>query len=236
MSAEQVRPEYKLTEVGVIPEDWEVRPLVELGTFSKGQGIKREDVSDEGLPCIRYGEIYTTYEHYVYEPVTRIPIDTARRSRPIQFGDILFTGSGETADEIGKCVAYLGNDIAYAGGDIIILTPTGCDPKFLGYMLNFNTVSQQKSTLGQGDIIVHIATRNLAKVLVPLPSLPEQHAIATVLSDIDATIAALERQRDKVQALKQGMMAELLTGRVRLVRSHPARYNDDSSTDEENAP
>jgi len=88
MSTEQVRPGYKLTEVGVIPEDWEVRPLGKIGTLSKGQGIKREDVSDEGLPCIRYGEIYTTYDHHVYEPVTRIPADTASRSRPIQLGAV----------------------------------------------------------------------------------------------------------------------------------------------------
>ncbi len=216
MSAEQVRPGYQLTEVGVIPEDWKVKPLGKIGIFSKGQGIKRDDVLDEGLPCIRYGEIYTTYDHYVYEPLTRISADTAKRSRPIQFGDILFTGSGETADEIGKCVAYLGNDIAYAGGDIIILTPTGCDPMFLGYMLNFSTVSQQKSNLGQGDIIVHIATRNLAKVLVPLPPLAEQRAIAAALGDVDALLAGLERLIAKRRAVKQAAMDALLSGRVRL--------------------
>jgi type I restriction enzyme S subunit len=71
--------------------------------------------------------------------------------------------------------------------------------------------------VGQGDAVVHISVKNLAKVHLRLPNRDEQIAIAAVLSDMDAEIAALEARRDKTRALKQGMMQELLTGRIRLV-------------------
>ena len=72
--------------------------------------------------------------------------------------------------------------------------------------------------MAQGDAVVHINSRNLAQVQIDLPTLAEQRAIAVILFDMDAEIAALERRRDKTSAIKQGMMQQLLTGRVRLVK------------------
>ncbi len=65
--------------------------------------------------------------------------------------------------------------------------------------------------------MVHISAASLSSIAITVPSLAEQTAIATILSDMDAEIAALEARRDKTRALKQGMMQELLTGRIRLV-------------------
>jgi type I restriction enzyme S subunit len=78
-------------------------------------------------------------------------------------------------------------------------------------------VSRQKARMGQGDAIVHISAKNLSQIEISLPPLPEQTAIATVLSDMDAEISALETRKTKTISLKQGMMQELLTGRIRLV-------------------
>ena len=197
---------------------WETKWLGELGPFSKGRGIKREDVSDTGLPCIRYGELYTRYKDYILNPVSRIPSAVALEALPIKKGDLLFAGSGETAEEIGICVAYLGEEPAYAGGDVIILTPSGQNSIYLGHLMNHPVVATQKARMGQGDAVVHISASNLAQVRIKLPPFTEQTAIAAVLSDMDAEIAALERRRDKTRAVKQGMMQQLLTGRVRLVK------------------
>ena len=196
---------------------WATKGLKELGVFSKGSGIKRDEVSQEGLPCIRYGEIYTTYETCVSDPVTRVTSEVASSALPIRTGDILFAGSGETVEEIGRCIAYLGGDQAYAGGDIVVLTPVAQNSLFLGYLLNHSTVAAQKARLAQGDAVVHIHAANLAQVQIALPSIDEQTAIAAVLFDMDAEIEALERRLDKVRAIKHGMMEQLLTGRVRLV-------------------
>ena len=198
---------------------WKTKRLEGLGSFSKGRGIKREDVSDTGLPCIRYGELYTRYKDYILNPVSRIPSAVALEALPIKKGDLLFAGSGETAEEIGICAAYLGEELAYAGGDVITLTPSGQNPIYLGHLMNHPTVATQKARMGQGDAVVHISASNLAQVRIELPPLTEQTAIANILFDMDAEIAALERRRDKTRAIKQGMMQQLLTGRVRLVKS-----------------
>ncbi|MCY4386435.1 MAG: restriction endonuclease subunit S [Desulfurellaceae bacterium] len=199
---------------------WETRRLGSLGAFSKGRGITREDISDSGLPCVRYGELYTRYEDYVFNLTTRIPSAVASTALPIKTGDLLFAGSGETAEEIGRCAAYVGAEQAYAGGDIVVLTPVGQNSIYLGHLMNYRTVVIQKARMGQGDAVVHISASNLAQVKLSLPPVEEQRAIATVLSDMDAEIAVLERRRDKTRAIKQAMMQQLLTGRVRLIVPH----------------
>jgi len=197
--------------------EWETKRLGDVGVFSKGRGIKRDDVSDGGVPCIRYGELYTRYYNYVTTPVSRIPMTVAQTALPIKTGDLLFAGSGETAEDIGRCAAYLGDEQAYVGGDIIVLTPSGQNSMYLGYLMNCSSVAAQKARLGQGDAVVHISATNLARVEINLPPIDEQRAIATFLSDMDTEIAALERRREKAEQIKQGMMQQLLTGRIPLV-------------------
>ena len=197
--------------------EWEAKRVGEIGTFAKGRGIRREDISFEGLPCVLYGELYTKYHNYTWGISSHIPREVAQRALPIKAGDILFAGSGETAEDIGRCASYLGKEEAYAGGDIIVLRSTGQDPIYLGHLLNHPIVQAQKARMAQGNAVVHISTRNLAQVQINLPRLKEQSAISAVLSDMDSEIAGLERRRDKLGAIKQGMMQELLTGRVRLV-------------------
>jgi type I restriction enzyme S subunit len=171
---------------------------------------------------VRYGEIYTTHDDCIREFHSWISQEVAATATPLEFGDLLFAGSGETKEEIGKCVAFLTAAEAYAGGDIVILRPKGVDPLFLGYALNVPYIARQKASLGQGDAVVHISAAALGQVCLALPSVDEQTAIAAVLSDMDGEIAALERHRDKTRAIKQGMMQELLTGRVRLVEPEVA--------------
>ena len=196
--------------------EWETKQLKELGQFSKGRGIKRDDISDEGLPCVRYGELYTRYQDYILTVASRIPPSVASTALPIKKGDLLFAGSGETAEEIGRCAAYLGKEQAYAGGDVIVLTPSGQNSIYLGHLMNSQTVSAQKARLGQGDAVVHIYINNLAQVQIELPPLTEQNAIAEVLSDVDGLLNALEALIAKKRAIKQATMQQLLTGKTRL--------------------
>ena len=196
--------------------EWETKQFKELGQFSKGRGIKRDDVTDEGAPCVRYGELYTQYQDYILKVASRIPQDVAATALPIKKGDLLFAGSGETAEEIGRCAAYLGEERAYAGGDVIVLTPSGQNSIYLGHLMNSPIVSAQKARLGQGDAVVHIYINNLAQVQIELPPIAEQNAIAEVLSDVDGLLNALEALIAKKRAIKQATMQQLLTGKTRL--------------------
>ena len=201
----------------VAPEGWEVKLLGDIGYFSKGQGINRDNMHSGAIPCIRYGEIYTHHNNYIKKFYSHISIEVSKDSRKLRTGELLFAASGETKEDIGKCVAFIDNCEAYAGSDIIIFTPeTDINSLFLGYYLNSEYVKHQKSSKGQGDAIVHILAHSLAEITILLPPLPEQLRIAEVLSDTDLYITTLERLIAKKEAVKQGVMQELLTGKRRL--------------------
>ena len=198
--------------------EWERKQLGEVGHFLKGRGVRRDDAQSGTLACVRYGEIYTTHHDYVRAFYSWISSEVAATATRLECGDLLFAGSGETKEEIGKCVALESEIEAYAGGDIVILRPRNVDSLYFGYMLNMPATARQKASLAQGDAVVHISASALAAISVDVPSIVEQTAIAAVLSDMDTELAALEARRDKTRDLKQAMMQELLTGRTRLVK------------------
>lgn len=197
--------------------EWEEMRLGDLGHFLKGSGVRRHETQTGSLPCVRYGEIYTVHHDVIRNFYSWISKDVANTAVQIRKGDLLFAGSGETKDEIGKCVAVATDNEAYAGGDIVILRAPKADPVFMGYALNQPAVNLQKSSFGQGDAVVHISASALSQIAIKLPSKIEQNTIAIVLSDMDAEIRVLEQRRAKTAALNQAMMQELMTGRTRLL-------------------
>lgn len=208
---------FKDTELGKIPEEWSVVTFEEIGVFSKGKGISRSEANSGLIPAIRYGEIYTKHHNYIKEYGSFISHEVAVTSRKLKKGDLLFTASGETKEEIGKSVAFISSEVAYAGGDIIILTPTReIDALYLGYASNVSFVQKQKSTKGQGDAVVHITTNSLKNIKLLVPSLAEQQRIASALSDADALVAELDVLIEKKRAIMAGTMQEFFTGKRRL--------------------
>lgn len=199
-------------------QPWNDSKMGQLGIFLKGSGIKRDEALSGDLPCVRYGEIYTTHSDIIRHFSSWISPTVASSATLLRRGDLLFAGSGETKEEIGKCVAFLDDKPAYAGGDIVILRPTvEADSAFLGYLLNMPSVVCQKASKGQGDAVVHISAKALGEIDVKLPEASEQAAIAKVLLEMDSELATLEVRLTKARALKQAMAQALLTGRIRLV-------------------
>ena len=198
-------------------DKWEVKRLGDIGQFLKGGGVKKDEAESGGLPCIRYGEIYTHHNDYIRTFKSWISRDVAATATRLRRGDLLFAGSGETKEKIGKCVAFVNVYEAFAGGDIVILRGVNADAMFMGYYCNTAPINAQKASMGQGDAVVHIGAAALSRIEITVPSALEQAAIAAVFSDMDAELLALEARRDKTRDLKQGMMQELLTGRTRLI-------------------
>ncbi len=193
---------YKQTEIGVIPEDWEVRDFGKVGSYYKGGGISMREVRPVGLPCIMYGDIYVKFDTSFKECDYRIDYDTAKNSVKASSQDLFFTASGETADDIGRCVSYQGEDDIYIGGDIIALHPSDeYDSLFLAYVQNSEKVKKQKASFAQGHSVVHISTDNIKKTLFAAPKHPEQKRIAKALSDVDELIPSLENLIEKKTAL-----------------------------------
>jgi type I restriction enzyme S subunit len=207
----ELKTGYKQTEVGVIPSDWEVKKIGELGKFSKGSGVRKDESLSGDIPCVRYGELYTRHSDYIKQFYSFISKEISETAKKLKTGDILFAGSGETKEEIGKSVAFIDEFDAYAGGDIVILTPTNVEPLYLGYLLNAPIVQKQKASRGQGDAVVHISAAQLAIISISLPpTKAEQTAIATALSDTDQYITHLEKLIAKKRNIKEGAMQELL--------------------------
>jgi type I restriction enzyme S subunit len=198
---------------------WSATRLGVLGIFLKGRGVKRDDVRGLGVRCIRYGEIYTAFQDYTAETKSFVAPAVAATALALKTGDVLFVGSGETRDEIGKCVAYIGPTPAVAGGDVIVLRGDQCNPVYLALLANSPEVVVQKARAGQGDAVVHIYSHALAAIEVTLPPRSEQDAIAEVILDADREIRLLRDRLAKARYIKQGMMQELLTGRTRLPES-----------------
>jgi type I restriction enzyme S subunit len=205
------------TRLAGFTDDWVHLKLGSLGLLLKGRGVRRDDVREVGIPCIRYGELYTVFRDYTHTVESHIDAPVAATALPIRTGDLLFAGSGETREEIGMCVAYVGDRPAVAGGDIIVLRGSDFNPVYLACLLNTPAVAAQKARLGQGDAVVHISSRALASIDVTLPKRDEQDAVAEVLVDTNLELGSLEAQLAKARDVKQGMMQELLTGRTRLM-------------------
>lgn len=197
--------------------NWQTKQLQELGIFDKGAGISKEDILAQGLPCIRYAEIYTKYDFQAKEFSSYISAETAKTSKPITQGTLLFAGSGETAEDIGKSVAYIGKPIAYASGDTIIFKFHNPKAIVLFYSYYLNTVGRkQLNKLGTGQSIVHIYPKELEKVEVPCPPIEEQRKIVEVLETWDKAITLTKQLIEQKELQKKYLMQQLLTGRTRL--------------------
>ena len=195
-----------------LPSGWQEFKLKDIGFFLRGSGISKKDLSDTGTPAIRYGDIYTKYNFVIKD----ISSYTNSKGTEIKKGDILFTGSGETAEEIGKSVAFIDDYKALAGGDIIIFRPNiDLNSIFLSYILNFGKCRKDISIMGQGHTVVHIYASSLEILKVILPPLEEQKRIAEVLSLCDDVIENLTELIDKKEQYKKGVMQRLLSSEVR---------------------
>ena len=196
----------------VVPDGWISSKLGSIGVFSKGKGISKKETLPDGIPCIRYAEIYTVYDFRIKTFKSFISPITAKTSKKLTKNDIIFAGSGETVEDIGKSVAFTLDCDAYVGGDSIVLSPSSdLDSTFLSYQLNDNIRRSQLRKLGQGSSVIHIYSSGLQEVILSLPPLPEQKKIASILTSVDEVIENTQKQIDKLQDLKKATMNELLT-------------------------
>lgn len=212
----QVPQGYKKTKVGILPEDWEITTLQNIGNFKKGKEVCGNNIIDDGLPAMMYGDIYVKYDIKFYNVDYRISEETAKKSTTVYKNDLLFTCSGETSLEIGKCVCYLGDETIYIGGDILAFTPYNCDSLFISYQQNLFNMIKEKARYGQGHSVVHIYLNSISKLSVFLPPLKEQQKIADILTTQDKIIELKQKLIEEKEKQKKYLMQNLLTGKIRL--------------------
>ena len=167
-----------------LPENWCFVPLGSLGTLTRGSGIKRSETVNNGYPCIRYGELYTTYNTSFVHAKSFIPKELYDRSHKIKTNDVVMSLTGENKEDISKGLAYLGlNEIAM-GGDMACFSHHKMNPLYLVYVLNSPYGISIKRQLATGDIIVHMSNDRLSSIGIPVPPLNEQERICERIMSI----------------------------------------------------
>lgn len=184
---------------------WEEKKLGDITKFSKGKLISKEDITETGIECIRYGELYTTYG----EVITKIVSKTNLNVKDLvlsEENDIIIPSSGETAIDIAKASCVTKSGVALSGDlNILKLNENGI---FLSYYLN-NKLKYQIASLAQGASVVHLYENHLKKLKVLFPSLKEQQKIADFLSSIDKKISITEEKLDLFKEYKKGIMQKI---------------------------
>lgn len=196
--------------------EWKQIELCKESSFERGWGLSKEKISDNGsYNCILYGEIFTKYNYVAKTGFSKTNI---KEGTPSLYGDIVLPGSTTTCGiDLVKAVAILKNNILL-GGDVNIIRfdLKQYDPIFMAYYLS-EINKDRIEELTKGITIIHLHISDLKNVIIDIPpTKAEQTAIAKVLTTMDDEIEALEKERDKYKCIKQGMMQQLLTGKIRL--------------------
>lgn len=183
----------------------------------RGAGIKRDEVTEEGIQCVRYGEIYTSYNIWFDTCISHTDEAKITSKKYFEKGDILFAITGESVEEIAKSCAYVGDEKCLAGGDIVVMKHEQ-NPKYLAYALATTNAQMQKSKGKVKSKVVHSSVPAIKEIVVPIPPLEEQQRIVDILDRFDklcnnlseglpAEIAARQKQyeyyRDKLLTFKE---------------------------------
>ncbi|MEO5607964.1 MAG: restriction endonuclease subunit S [Polaromonas sp.] len=208
---------YKLTEVGVIPGDWEVRKLGELATFRTGpfgSALHKSDYTSNGVPIVNpmhiiEGQIVPTQSMTITEQAA-----TTLSEFRLKPGEVVIGRRGD----MGRC-AVVGNE--HLGwlcgtGSMIIRPSVGVDADFLQRVLSSPSVVSAIEETSVGSTMINLNQATLSGLDIQAPPIFEQRAIAAALSDVDALLAKLDQLIAKKQGLKQAAMQQLLTGQTRL--------------------
>ena len=202
-------------------EAWKARRLGEIGsTYGGLTGKSKADFGAGGGRYVTFLNVMTNVviDCRLFEQVRVSPSESQNR---VIKGDLLFNGSSETPEEVAMC-SFMAEDVpdlylnSFCFG-FRLQNEQGTDGLFLAYYIRAAPGRELMKSLAQGSTRYNLSKGALLEAIARLPHKDEQTAIASVLSDMDAELAALKARRDKTCELKQAMMQELLTGRIRLV-------------------
>ena len=184
--------------------EWEEERLADIADLYKGTGISKDQLSDDGEPCILYGELYTKYKsETIREVISKTNIDNTKLVRS-KVNDVIIPCSGETAEDIATARCVLNSNILL-GGDLNIIRLHGYDGAFMSYQLNGRR-KYDIAKVAQGVSVVHLYGEHLKGVKTINPCLEEQKKIAKLLSLLDERIATQNKIIDKLQSLIKGIV------------------------------
>jgi len=189
-------------------EEWEETTLGKISEITKGSGISKDQLSEQGSPCILYGELYTKYKSEIIDEVySRTELDSSSLVKS-KANDVIIPCSGETAIDIStaRCVPF--NNILL-GGDLNIIRLKHDDGGFFAYQLN-GARKKDIARVAQGVSVVHLYGENLKHIRVYHPAIEEQKKITRLLSLIDERIATQNKIIERYESLIRGIAQNVI--------------------------
>lgn len=210
---------YKQTSIGIIPEDWEVKKLENLLDFKNGINSEKSNYGS-GAKFINVMEVI--YNNSITDDMIKGSVavnEQEMKLYSVNYGDIVFNRTSETTEEIGLSSVYLGeNNKVVFGGFVIrgVFKNTEIDTFFKKFCFRSDILRKQIIKFGQGAVRSNIGQKDLEKVKIPLPSLPEQHKIAEILSTWDKAIETCQKTIAHLKDRNKGLAQQLLSGKKRV--------------------
>ena len=211
MSEEKLVPKLRFSG---FTDEWNEVTLNDVATFSKGKGISKNDISNYGIECVRYGELYTKYNEMIYNIESKTDLDK-NELKLSEKNDILIPCSGETAIDLATASCIQKDQVAI-GGDITVIKTNQYAP-FITYYLN-----QKKTEIAkyaQGVSIVHLYPKDFKVMNIRIPSINEQKMIIRLLEEITKKEQLLESKYQQYQEFKKYLMQQIFTQKLRFADS-----------------
>lgn len=190
------------------------KPLGDLGIFTRGRGLPKEQLASSGVPAIHYGQLYTTYNTWAENTVSYVGEENADSTGEAFPGDLLMPMSDVTPVNVGKAVAWVGDYPIRVGGDVLVFRHK-MDAKYLAFYFETGAFQRQKTTMVTGATVRHISAKSLSKILIPVATSEKQISIVAQLEvlhnlifnvlpeEIQARKKQYEYYRDKLLTFKE---------------------------------
>ena len=192
------------------PSGVPLKTLAELGTITRGKRFVKADMAESGTPCIHYGELYTKYGTWATQAFSYLNPALAARLRFARHGDVIVVSAGETVEDIGKSVAWLGDEDVVIH-DALYAFRSPLDPKYVAYFSQTDDFHNQIRRHISSSKVSAISTENLGKVRIPAPPIAVQQEVVKVLdtfSKLEAELEAeLEARRRQYQYYRDALLS-----------------------------
>ncbi|MGP9604978.1 restriction endonuclease subunit S [Brachybacterium sp. AOP42-E1-35] len=194
-------------------------PLGQVGTFVRGRRFTKKDLVSSGIPSIHYGEVYTSYGISATKAVSNVREALRPQLRFAQPGDVVIAAVGETAEDVGKGVAWLGDTPVAIHDDCFMYRSDALDPRYVAHYLQTEELIQEKHKYVARAKVKRISGANLGRLLIPVPPLDEQRHVVSTLEAYGAKLADLT---ESLKAEIEGRATQYEHYRGRLFRGGAA--------------
>ena len=170
-----------------------LKPINEIGTLFRGNGLQKKDFVDEGVGCIHYGQIYTKLGFSLSKPLTYVTKETAKPLTKVRKGDLVIACTSENIEDVCKSVVWEGEEEIVTGGHACVLRHNE-NPRYIGYFFQTHQFFMQKKQYAYGAKVIDIKTEKLGEILIPIPSLAIQQSIVEKLDAFESLISSLKEE------------------------------------------